>query len=689
MKRLFEMVSLQVNYALVTAAIFMPNFGSLAMADALGDAIKMSEARAETPLISRKTFIRRSQIREVRLSPDGKHLAYQVAHGKIQQLWMLDIDSGNSRQLFSSKSMEALRWSHDGQYIFTQSKQGISVAPLALNASPAFIVNLERDKEQYGYGVDSTHPHGYIVSLRSDDKKSHAIVRVLPDGTRERLYESAGRTQSFLQAKNGKSLVIKRIKDQQFDILRVADGKESLIFNCDIQDMCEAVSFGAGADTILVRARFDGDLAALYSVNLESGLRVKLHSDPLRRHDILRVQVNAHSGAALLASYEDDFLSTYGLTPQAARVLEEIKARMHSNYAYFFPNADQSRWLIVDANPAGPSMRYYLYDTNTNQLSQPLASVQQTHQVDKPLVNDAEGAVRVALNYPVGDGTLQQGYVTLPNGLDLSQVPLVVYPHGGPWGRAKGSYSWRAQFLANRGYAVFEPNFRASTGFGRAHIEGASRDFGDGRVQQDILDGMRYILSRGIGDANKLGIVGHSFGGYTVLGALAFTPDLFQVGFAGAPPADLVKTIRNFVRTAKTPANLLRYEHFRRLSVDLESPSDVERLSAQSPDRHWRAVTRPLYIWAGGKDPKVNILNVREYALRHHSAGKPITFLVEPKAGHSPTQDIQIDAYFYMMEKAFAEHLGGRFDAKVSQNLARYLRRSLVVDGNGLVIVDS
>jgi len=685
MKYLFKMVLPRLSYALAAAAFFLPSFGNTVTADALDDAIKMSEARTEAPLISRETFVRRSQIREVRLSPNGKHLAYRVAHGKIQQLWTLEIDTGSLRQLFSSKSMEDVRWSQDSRYIFMQSEQGVSVAPLAQNASPSFIINLDRDEEHYGYGVDSTHPHGYIVSLRSDDKQSHSIFRILPDGTQEELYKGSRRSLSYLQDANGNTQVIKRIKDQHFEVVRVRDGNERLLFTCDIHDPCDLEGFGAAPNTILVRARFGGDLASLYRVNMVGGERVKLHSDPLKRHDIFRVEASAITGTALMASYEDDYLSTYGLTAETKAILAEIKTQVHSNYAYFLPNTDRSRWLIVDANPAGPSWRYYLYDPNIKQLSRPLASVQQTLQADKPQVKDSNGAMRVAVHYPVSDGMMQQGYVTLPSGKNLRHVPLVVNPHGGPWNRTKGSYSQRTQFLANRGYAVFEPNFRASTGFGRAYVERANRDFGDGRVQQDIIDGMRYILSRGIGKDDKLAIVGHSFGGYSVLGALAFTPDLFKVGVAGAPPADLVKTIRNFIRTAKTPSSLMRYESFRQLSVDLDNPADVERLSLQSPDRHWQAVTRPLYIWAGGIDPKVNILNVREYALRLHEAGKPLTFMVEPKAGHSPKADIQIEAYFYMMEKALSDHAGGRMETELSPKLERYLKRRLVIDNNDLI----
>lgn len=682
MKYLFRMVLFQLNCAFAAAVVFMPIVSSPAMADALADAIKISEGGAEAPLVSREVFARRSQLREVRLSPDGKHLAYRVEHGKIQQLWTLEIDVGSPRQLFSSKFMENIRWSKDSQFVFMQSKQGISVAPLAINASPAFIINLDRDEEQYGYGVDNSHPHGYIVSLLSDDGQSHSINRILPDGTRQQLYKSNRRAVSFLQNASSKTQVVKRIKAPNFEVVRVVSGEESLLFTCDILDTCDLVGLDANTDTILIRARFGNDLTALYEVNMATGSRQKLHGDPQNRHDIFRVQLNVNSGAALLASYEDDYLSTYGLTAAVNTVLAEIKARVHSQYAYFLPSVDQNRWLIVDANPAGPSMRYYIYDVSTKQVSQPLAGVMEALEAEKALVKEANSAVRVAVYYSVSDGMLQQGYVTLPRGKNLRQVPLVVNPHGGPWSRTKGGYSQRAQFFANRGYAVFEPNFRASTGFGRTYVESANRDFGDGRVQQDIIDGLRYILSRGIGSEDKLAIVGHSFGGYSVLGALAFTPDLFKVGVAGAPPADLVETIRNFMRSAKTDSSLMRYENFRQLTVDLDRAADVERLSLQSPDRHWRAVTKPLYIWAGGEDPKVNILNVREYALRHHRAGKPTTFMVDPNAGHSPIADIQIEAYFYMMEKALAGQFEGRQETDISQKLARYLKRSVVIDNN-------
>src|SRR5690606_23563547 len=132
------------------------------------------------------------------------------------------------------------------------------------------------------------------------------------------------------------------------------------------------------------------------------------------------------------------------------------------------------------------------------------------------------------------------GYVSFPKGKVLRETPLIALVHGGPIGRIDSSFDSFTQFLVNRGYIVFEPNFRASTGYGRAYVEAAADQIGDGLVQQDIVDGVQHLLAQGIGDRERVGIAGHSFGGSSVLAGLAFTPELFKAGFASAPAADMV-----------------------------------------------------------------------------------------------------------------------------------------------------
>jgi acetyl esterase/lipase len=682
MKPFLTKVRHRVAFAFLLAPILCAAMA--VSADDLEDAVKASEARATPPLLSREIMLRRQQVREVHLSPDASLLSYIIAKGRIRQLWLYSVKDGSHRMLFSSKLMNDLAWSKDSRYLFIESEQGVSAVSVGEGAGPAFIINLEPNDEQYAYGLDDTHPHAYLVSLRSEDRSSHSIYRVLPDGEQVELYKSGRRTVDLLLNESGDVSFIKRVKGNAFELLKLDGEHERFLFRCEKHDPCSLRSFDQASGDLYVIANFEGDLSSLYKINVETGERALVHRDPIGRHDLRHLIINPKTHLPLLAGYQDDHFSQYGITAKAKAALDVIEGAIGSPYIVSKPSDDLHTWLAINADPRSAQSQFYLYDAKTGEFQRPLKDVAEQLRAERPMIETQQTAERVPVHYTVSDGMLQQGYVTVPVGLDVSTVPLVVVPHGGPWGRRDGTYDTLAQFLANRGYAVFEPNFRASTGFGRKYVMSANKDFGDGRVQQDIIDGMNYVLSRGIGDPERLAMVGHSFGGFSTLGALAFTPDLFKVGVAGAPPIDLAKAIKNFRDTETNSQGILRYEIFKELAVDLDDPDDVERLSANSPDRHWEKVKASLYVWAGEKDPKVNILNVRDYVLRLSEAGKKISFLSEPRAGHSPRKPLHTEAYYYLVETALATHVGGRMQSDTSDNLRRYLRKTLVIDHNGV-----
>jgi dipeptidyl aminopeptidase/acylaminoacyl peptidase len=272
-----------------------------------------------------------------------------------------------------------------------------------------------------------------------------------------------------------------------------------------------------------------------------------------------------------------------------------------------------------------------------------------------------------------------QGYLTLPRGQDVRTIPLVVNVHGGPFNRLTGDNTKRSQFLANRGYGVFEPNFRASEGFGRKYMLAANRDFGNGRVQLDINEGVEYILSRGIGDKNKLAIIGASFGGFSALTGLTFTPNLYQVGFAIAPGTALTKTVEFFLKQTKEDEKMNMVKMFADRIVDVNDPVDVKRSDEKSPYFHLEKISKPLYILAGERDTKVSILNVRNYALQLEALGKDVTLLSAPKEGHSFSHPTAVEAVFYLLEKALHTHIGGRMQKDLSPKAVRFLKKNILI----------
>jgi len=230
---------------------------------------------------------------------------------------------------------------------------------------------------------------------------------------------------------------------------------------------------------------------------------------------------------------------------------------------------------------------------------------------------------------------------------------------------------------------VFEPNFRGSTGHGRSYMRAGHGDFGNGRVQQDIVDGVRWLLGQGIGDARRVGIVGHSFGGYSTLLGVTFQPDLFKVGVAGAAPADFAWSMRWLVDSGDQGARADRslVQALRAMSVDPRDPVARARLHAQSPQAHADGMHRPLLLLAGGADRTVPIRAVTHYAATLRSLGTPVTLLVEPGGGHSPVGPIPREAYLFAMELMLQRHLGGQPPEPPGSRLRAYLRENLRLAG--------
>jgi dipeptidyl aminopeptidase/acylaminoacyl peptidase len=300
---------------------------------------------------------------------------------------------------------------------------------------------------------------------------------------------------------------------------------------------------------------------------------------------------------------------------------------------------------------------------------------------------EAALARKIPFAYRASDGMRVRGFLLVPPGIDPARAPLVADVHGGPINHFDSGYDAMGQLLANRGYVVFESNFRGSTGHGRDYMLAARGDFGNGRVQQDIVDGVRYLLVQGIGDAQRVGIAGHSFGGYSTLQGVTFAPDLFKVGVAGAPPADFAWSMQWLVESgdqgARKNGSLLAM--LRELSVDPYDAATYTRLHAQSPLVNAGRLQRPVLLLAGGADRVVAIREVIHYAAVLKRLGKSVSLYVEPQGGHSPTDPLPREAYVYLTEAMLHGTLGGAAPEPPNSALRDYLRRNLRLDAAGLL----
>ncbi len=255
------------------------------------------------------------------------------------------------------------------------------------------------------------------------------------------------------------------------------------------------------------------------------------------------------------------------------------------------------------------------------------------------------------------DGLALHSYLTLPLDAEPRGLPTVLFVHGGPWARDAWGYDPQAQFLANRGYAVLQVNYRGSTGFGKAFTHAAEHEFA-GRMHDDLIDAVEWVVGEGIADRDRVAIYGGSYGGYAALVGATFTPDVFAAAISLVGPSSLVTLVRSFPPYWRP---LLASTWFRYVG-DPDDPAQVADLQARSPLNFVDRITAPLLVIQGANDPRVTKAESDQIVAALRERGVEVEYLVKDDEGHGFVKpENRMDAY-RTIERFLARHLGGRAD---------------------------
>src|SRR5206468_8890452 len=277
---------------------------------------------------------------------------------------------------------------------------------------------------------------------------------------------------------------------------------------------------------------------------------------------------------------------------------------------------DENLWLVTAYSDTDPGAAY-LFDRKTKKIS-----FQYRPRPDIPVKSLAP---MKAIKYKSSDGLEIPAYLVLPKGVPAKNLPMVVFPHGGPWARDNWGYNSFAQFLANRGYAVLMPNFRASTGYGKKFLNAGNRQWGD-KMQDDVTWGAKYLIAQGIADPKRVGIMGGSYGGYATLAGVAFTPDIYAVGVSIVGPSNLITLLQSIPPY---------WESIRKIfSVrmgDSATPEGRAQLERQSPLHAAGAISRPLLIGQGANDPRVKQAEADQIIAAMRAKSLPVTYVLYPE----------------------------------------------------------
>jgi dienelactone hydrolase len=666
------------------AAAFTPTVEPTASAS-LRAVAAAERDRPRVPRISRAVFLAQPMLREARLSPDGRKVAALVENGQDRSLWLATANAPNGRRLLARTSATTLAFSHDGRWLFLPSPTQVYALAMSGQAGSGAIAAVGGRSHREFAGVDPWRPAAVLLLERprpaTTQPRRWRLLRSAIGRPSERLLDSPREIVDFAFAPDGTiSHVLLVVGEGHALVHRGADGGWRRLARCERSRQCRFVGTRDGGRTLLMRSNVDGDLMRLLALANDGTLRT-LHGDPRGEADLQDVVLDPRDGAPLLASYRSTVPALYALHPSAQPVLAVIARR--------FPDAAPvvevgggagARWLVRERNSRLRGERLHLFDTGTGadvEVFPALSYLQARRPVPRPPV--AAMARQVPVAWTASDGLRVHGFLWLPPGLDAAHAPMVVSVHGGPFGQVAPDYGTSAQFLANRGYVVFAPNFRSSTGLGRRYVLGGQGDFGgDGRVQRDIVEGTRWLLAQGIGDPERVGIAGASFGGYSTLLGLSFQPGLFKVGVASVPPSDFAFVIGEYIGsgTQLTPG-IPMAATMRHLGVDPADRALMARLHAGSPVANVARMRRPLLLLAGGEDDRVPIRGVTDYAARLHGLGRDVSLLVDAGAGHNIADPRTREAYLYLEEVLLHRHLGGAAPEPPGVALREHLRRTL------------
>jgi dipeptidyl aminopeptidase/acylaminoacyl peptidase len=318
-----------------------------------------------------------------------------------------------------------------------------------------------------------------------------------------------------------------------------------------------------------------------------------------------------------------------------------LKQRFEGYELSFTGWDDEMKKGIVSVYSDRLRRKYYVYDfasKETTEIANPF-----------PWINEKDMAYMKPVVYTSRDGLTIHGYLTLPKGIEAKKIPVVVNPHGGPWARDGWYFNPEVQFLANRGYAVLQMNFRGSTGYGKKFWEASFKEWGK-KMQDDITDGVEYLKKEGIADPERIAIYGGSYGGYATLAGVTFTPDLY------ACAVDYVGVANLFTFMKTIPPYWKPYlDQFYEMIGNPKKDSLL--FTEASPVLHADKIKVPLFIAQGANDPRVNKAESDQVVAALKLRGIDVEYMVKDNEGHGfRNQNNRFD-FYGAMEKFFDNHL--------------------------------
>ncbi|MEK6337063.1 MAG: alpha/beta fold hydrolase [Acidobacteriota bacterium] len=665
-------------------ALFITAFLGALIISMASPVLTVAQPKGLPPIIDRELFFGDPEISGAQISPDGKFIAFVKPFKGVRNIWVkrteAPFDSAKPITADTTRPIPAYFWSEDGKYIlFVQDKAGdenylvYAVNPAEAPAAGQDVPAARNLTDVKGVRAGIVHvprsePDAIYVGLNDRDKAWHDLYKVkISTGERALIRKNTDRIVSWtFDRKDQLRLAARSTDNGDTEILRVDDKGFTKVYSCNVFEACGPLQYHKdGQRVYFITNKGTGiDLTRLELFNPVTGKEELVESDPLNRVDLGDAHFSDLTDELVVTTYEDERQRLYWKDKGYEADYKLLQKKLPGKEIGLGSSTKNERlWLISAGSDVEPGERY-LFNRDTKELTL-------QYRIRGKLNRDWL-APMTAIRYKSSDGLEIPAYLTLPKGVEPKNLPVVIFPHGGPWARDSWGYDTFAQFWANRGYAVLQPNFRGSTGYGKKFIDAGNKQWGD-KMQDDITWGVKYLISQGIADPKRLGIMGGSYGGYATLAGVTFTPDLYAAAVDYVGPSSLITLIENIPPYWEAGRQLF----YQRMG-DPTTAEGKAQLERQSPINSAQKIKTPLLVVQGANDPRVTKREADQIVIALRDRGFPVEYIVAPDEGHGFARPVNNMAMFATAEKFFAKYLSGRYQAEMTPEASARLKEITV-----------
>jgi dipeptidyl aminopeptidase/acylaminoacyl peptidase len=621
--------------------------------ETIPEASEIPDANLPKLIQTRDFFFSKDDKSGFRISPDGKKIAWKEVHAKRLFLAFRNIETNKKKtiQLSPDGRQSGLIWSRDSRHLFYhedyRGNENYHIFYYDINKpnrAPRDIISVYKTKATLKQTMEND-PENILVTHNHRDKSVADLYKInLKTRKQTMIAQNPGDVSRWITDNEGNLRARIRNIDEEKSILEILslgqkNWKECLSWDGNRIRVLDLDKENSGFWLLSNRGR---DKFALVHFNIETGEEQLIYENPLV--DISRVVLSNTSREPLFAVSDPDYQKLHCFQPEMKEAFGVLYEKGEMSLKITSKD-NQNQFFTILANTYNGS-HYYLFNSRTKE-KQLLGS--------KKITKYAESlSTMKPISFKSRDNLNIHGYLTVPKGTSGENLPMVLLVHGGPWNRDRWGYNPMVQFLANRGYAVLQINFRGSSGYGHNFLEAGAGEWA-GKMHNDLIDGVRWAIDEGVANPEKIAIMGSSYGGYAALVGLAFTPERFACGVDVFGPSNLVTLLESSPKYWKFGMSMM-YRHI----GNPNNPEDRRTMEAKSPLFHVDKITKPLLIVQGGKDVRVTVKESEQIVAAVRKAGKDVKYIFFDNEGHGIRSWSNMLHYLSKLESFLAKHLGGR-----------------------------